>query len=344
MPEELHERLVRSARAEGRSLNKEILAHLEASVPVETHQGRGEYLMLRKYRRPAFALGLVAAVALLLAIVAGVSNAPQVSVKSQKLFGDPDRMSLKNRATPGLRGQGDLAPAATQLALEQLGNKTYPASTLPFKWQKGAMDAFNVARNRGADGSGTWQLAGPAIGTYPSILNRTNADYVASGRVSALAIAPTCVPGNCRVWVAAAGGGIWRTDDALASTPSWTYVSSSFGHERDRNADLRLGDQHALRGHRRAERLGRLRRRRRHLRVDQRWRHLDAAAGQPGDVEPAISVDRRSSAAGSTLYVGTALGVRRVAASAAARFRPRSLPTPRSAGLWKSTDGGRPST
>ena len=34
--------------------------------------------MLRKYRRPAFALGLVAAVALLLAIVAGVSNAPQV--------------------------------------------------------------------------------------------------------------------------------------------------------------------------------------------------------------------------------------------------------------------------
>ena len=132
--------------------------------------------MLRKYRRPAFALGLVAAVALLLAIVAGVSNTPQVSVKSQKLFGDPDRMSLKNRATPGLRGQGDLAPAATQLALEQLGNKTYPASTLPFKWQKGAMDAFNVARNRGADGSGNWQLAGPQIGTYPSILNRTNAD------------------------------------------------------------------------------------------------------------------------------------------------------------------------
>ena len=185
--------------------------------------------MLAKHRRPAVALGLVAAVAVLLAIVAGVSGGPKVAVKSQKLSADPDRMTLKNRTTPGLRGQGDTAPAATQLALEELGNKTYPASTLPFAWQKGAMDAFAQIRNRGADGGGSWQLAGPSTATYPSILNRTNADYVASGRVTALAIAPTCVSGNCRLWVGAAGGGVWRTDDALASNPTWTNVSSSFG-------------------------------------------------------------------------------------------------------------------
>ena len=34
--------------------------------------------------------------------------------------------------------------------------------------------------------------------------------------------------GNCRLWVAAAGGGVWRTDDALATKPSWTFVSGSF--------------------------------------------------------------------------------------------------------------------
>jgi hypothetical protein len=48
-----------------------------------------------------------------------------------------------------------------------------------------------------------------------------------SGRVTALAIDPNCdkpsAPAGapCRLWVAAAGGGIWRTNNALAGTPSW---------------------------------------------------------------------------------------------------------------------------
>ena len=142
MPEDLHERLARAARAEGRSLNKEIVARLQASSPVKAHQGRGVYSMPRKYVRPAIALALVAAVAGLLAIVAGVSHTPTAAVKSQKLSGDPDRMSLKNRSTPGLRGQGDPAPAAAQLALEELQNKAYPSSTLPFAWRAGAKKAF----------------------------------------------------------------------------------------------------------------------------------------------------------------------------------------------------------
>src|SRR5207248_2415430 len=37
-----------------------------------------------------------------------------------------------------------------------------------------------------------------------------------------------CTANSCTVWAAAAGGGIWRTN-ALASTPSWTFVSGSFG-------------------------------------------------------------------------------------------------------------------
>jgi len=230
MPEGLRERLAQAAQDEGRSLNREIVARLEQSFePIQTRQGRGEHRMLAKHGRPAIAVGLVAAVAVLLAIVAGVSGGPTSALKSQKLGADPDRLISKNRMTPGLRGQGDPAPAATQLALEELGNKTYPASTLPFKWQKDAMGTWTEIRNRGADGGGSWQLAGPSTATYPSILNRTNADYVASGRVTSLAIAPTCTAGNCRLWVGAAGGGVWRTDDALASTPSWTNVSGSFG-------------------------------------------------------------------------------------------------------------------
>ena len=37
-----------------------------------------------------------------------------------------------------------------------------------------------------------------------------------SGRVAALAISPACrIDGGCRVWVGTAGGGVWRTEDAM---------------------------------------------------------------------------------------------------------------------------------
>ncbi len=295
--------------------------------------------MPRKYVRPAIALALVAAVAGLLAIVAGVSHAPTAAVKSQKLSGDPDRMSLKNRSTPGLRGQGDLAPAAAQLALEELQNKAYPSSTLPFAWRAGAKKAFAAAASRGSGGSGSWQLAGPSVGTYPTILNRTNADYVASGRVTAVAVAPTCVSGNCRLWVGAAGGGVWRTDDALASTPSWTNVSGSFGTSAigALTYDSATNTLYAGTGEQNAS------------------ADSDAGVGifkstdggdhwtlLPGS--PAMSQANSVSAivvSGSTLYVGTTYGVAGIAGvggGAQPSFVPGSgAPKP---GLWKSTDGG----
>ena len=52
--------------------------------------------------------------------------------------------------------------------------------------------------------------------------------YITSGRVTALAIDPACNASTCRVWAAAAGGGVWRTLDALSAAPTWTFVSGSF--------------------------------------------------------------------------------------------------------------------
>ena len=73
---------------------------------------------------------------------------------------------------------------------------------------------------------------GPTSAVYQSTPFRFSyvpSQYESSGRVTALAIAPSCRPGNCRLLVAAAGGGVWRTQDALAGSPQWTYLSSSFG-------------------------------------------------------------------------------------------------------------------
>src|SRR5207244_12879174 len=77
--------------------------------------------------------------------------------------------------------------------------------------------------------AGTWPPAGPSTATFPAVLTLSSATYTASGRITALAIAPNCSTNSCRLWVAAAGGGIWRTDNALSgSGPTWTFVSGSF--------------------------------------------------------------------------------------------------------------------
>jgi hypothetical protein len=61
-------------------------------------------------------------------------------------------------------------------------------------------------------------------------LTFSGAEYFTSGRVTALAIDPSCGRRNCRVWVGAAGGGVWRTDNALSgSGANWTFVSDFFG-------------------------------------------------------------------------------------------------------------------
>ena len=39
--------------------------------------------------------------------------------------------------------------------------------------------------------------------------------------MTAMAIGPTCRPGACPLYVAAAGGGVWKARDALAGSPNW---------------------------------------------------------------------------------------------------------------------------
>ena len=97
---------------------------------------------------------------------------------------------------------------------------------------------FQAVRGRGfpsgKDRSGTWVSIGPSEAVYPFFGPRNSGLYVpneysAASRINAMAIGPICAPRHCTLWVAAAGGGIWRTDDALANTVKWTYLSGGFG-------------------------------------------------------------------------------------------------------------------
>jgi hypothetical protein len=109
----------------------------------------------------------------------------------------------------------------------------YPANDVPFEATVAAQQAWKQLQgksNKGKNTIGQWTLAGPSSANYPAVLTFSGADYTTSGRVTALAIDPACSQAKCRVWVGAAGGGIWRTDNALSgSGANWTFVSGSFG-------------------------------------------------------------------------------------------------------------------
>jgi hypothetical protein len=72
-----------------------------------------------------------------------------------------------------------------------------------------------------------WALLGPtrALETPYDFTNLPNRPTVVSGRITTIAVGSKCVPGNCRVYAGSAGGGVWRTNDALAKPPAWQSVS-----------------------------------------------------------------------------------------------------------------------
>jgi hypothetical protein len=89
-----------------------------------------------------------------------------------------------------------------------------------------ARNTFNKIATQGdPNGNNHWNSYGPIKNSIqPGVLSFSGATTPTASRDTALVIAPTCVPGNCRLWVGTAGGGVWRTDDALAADPSWTWL------------------------------------------------------------------------------------------------------------------------
>lgn len=87
---------------------------------------------------------------------------------------------------------------------------------------------FRGVAYRGTTASGNvWTSMGPET----TLINPTGSNANVSGRVSALAISPRCaLEGGCRLWVGTAGGGVWRTDDAMNTTdPAWRWISQGLG-------------------------------------------------------------------------------------------------------------------
>ena len=129
----------------------------------------------------------------------------------------------------GLDEEADRAPDSTPAA-EAFLIRAYPGDDVPASASLAARAGW-AALNGGPHAAGAWQLIGPSKATYPSGLTPflfDGAQYVASGRITAMAVSPDCSQAKCTLYVAAAGGGVWRTDKALNGS-NWQYISSSFG-------------------------------------------------------------------------------------------------------------------
>ncbi len=256
--------------------------------------------------------------------------------------GDPD---ANNEMIAGNGGEAERGPGSEAEA-EYL-ERAYPADEIPFQLTLNAQAAFNQIKakgvGKGKNVPGQWTLIGPSTANYPGVLTFSGADYTTSGRITALAVAPDCAPNGCRLWVGAAGGGIWRTDNALSgSGANWTFVSSGFATNAigtltydaahgvlyagtgEPNAS---GDSEAGMGIYKSTDGGNT------------WTQLPGSAGYGtgfyGRSISSIVVDPTNA---NILYVGVARGVRGVSSvTGGATSNP---PVAAALGLYKSTDGG----
>jgi hypothetical protein len=347
MPEELRDRLTAAAEESGRSLNREIVHRLEESLETTARGNRREGAHLRqlRYRRPLVAVALVALVAGAIALFAGLQRGEgqkfaTVDPEKPALKVDPDKASRHDTAGKS-RNLGEDSPDT--LAAEEIANLAYPSHTLKFSRFANAQSFFsNSIRGRAHLNGNTWQLVGPTTATQPAVLNFFDGqqnDFQVSGRITALAIDPACGVGSCRVWVGAAGGGIWGTNDALSPSPHWQFLSGQF-------LTNAIGT----------------------LTYDAASRTLYAGTGEPnasGDSEAGVGIYKSTDGGRSwqllpgspaatngrsissivvdpahpgTLYVGTARGVRGVSSvtGGAVSLAPDAPPW----GLYKTTDGG----
>jgi len=286
-----------------------------------------------------------------------------------------NRIALKKQAEYGLGSRDEasddtgVAEDPSAAAAEEYQNRAYPAPYVPHQLTVNAQQGWAKIKAKGGgqgkNQPGAWTLAGPSKADFPDILTFSGASYTTSGRITALAISPNCSTNGCTLWAAAAGGGVWRTDNALSGNgPSWTFLSDSFATNAigTLTYDASTNTLYAGTGEPNAS-------------ADSEagfgiykstdggntWTHLVANTSVPsGTVDcgavfgppfgvmtaPAYSgpaFDGRSISSivvsGNTLYVGSTRGVRGISSvlsGGAVSLAPGLPPY----GLWKSTDGG----
>jgi hypothetical protein len=174
------------------------------------------------------AVGVLTVAVIALALGLG-TNGSQGGPAGKRGPGDPE--ALEHLSAIEGPGEGPLAGYEAEKAAQL----TYPADVIPLAVSKKAELTFDKikkassAASSSPNGQGVWQLYGPErTALEPGVLAFSGVTNATATRTPAMLIAPACQPGDCRMWIGASGGGVWRTEDALAATPEWNKVSGAF--------------------------------------------------------------------------------------------------------------------
>lgn len=189
----------------------------------------GENVIRKHWKRPASALAFVLVAVTVLAAVGAFgqskTNSAHRNVRALPING----IVFKGKSNEASRAgkAGGEADGPGTFASERYANQAYPATGISVDQVRGALNAFEGDKRHGNKHGDAWQLLGPTTPTVPGLVsNAGSADTTQSGRVTALAVSPKCGRGeDCKMILGAAGGGIWRTEDALDKKPHWKESS-----------------------------------------------------------------------------------------------------------------------
>lgn len=182
-------------------------------------------------------LAALVAVALVLGVARTSAPSSGASARAATEEGPPAlaaHLEKLKEALPGNAGESEQGRGTAED--QEFEALAYPADDV----SAAKLDAARLAASRVSsrfpkgNGRGGWVTVGPKNALYPASPFRSIASYVpnayyAGGRTTALAISPACRPGSCRMWMSPAGGGVWRTDNALGDEPKWTYLGGPLG-------------------------------------------------------------------------------------------------------------------
>jgi hypothetical protein len=115
-------------------------------------------------------------------------------------------------------------------AQEAYDNRAYPKKSIAAAQQLAAANSARAISNLAPAAPTSWVPLGPngvpADALVSSESTGATTGTIFSGRATAIAVAPHCSLSSCTVFIGAAGGGVWKTTNALASSPAWTSVNS----------------------------------------------------------------------------------------------------------------------
>ena len=206
-------------------------------VGAQPRRRRGGGMSKRfEWRKPThrrYALRAVVVVAIVVGAALGVSQA-RVSEHHQARVTSPHFMRVgEGQFATSLNAVRTGEPAGVDgLNQEIYSNQAYPALTIaPAQRQAAAAAAAKIKSKPAKKKAGGWVLVGPkgvpASATVASESTAATSKTVFSGRTTALAVSSACTSKTCPMLLGAAGGGVWRTDNAMGKKVKWVESNGS---------------------------------------------------------------------------------------------------------------------